>query len=111
MSLTKALKRHRFPVSIISQAVWLYHRFNHSYRGIQEQLAFRGIILSHEIIRKWCAKFVCHFIDVIKKREKKPSDKWHLDEMIVRINGVIFVLWRAVDDAGMEPRCSLTKAP
>ncbi|WP_198022338.1 hypothetical protein [Candidatus Odyssella acanthamoebae] len=26
MSLNKAPKRHRFPVSIISQAVWLYYR-------------------------------------------------------------------------------------
>ena len=32
VQLDQKLKRHRFPVSIISQAVWLYHRFNHSYR-------------------------------------------------------------------------------
>jgi putative transposase len=51
MQLAQNLKRHRFPLSIISQAVWLYHRFNHSYRDIQEQLAFRGIILSHETVR------------------------------------------------------------
>ena len=43
MNLSKAPKRYRFPVSIIHQAVWLYHRFNHSYRDVQEQLAFRGI--------------------------------------------------------------------
>ena len=54
MQLDQKLKRHRFPLSIISQAVWLYHRFNHSYRDVQEQLAFRGIILSHEIVRYWC---------------------------------------------------------
>jgi putative transposase len=35
MQLDQNLKRHRFPLSIISQAVWLYHRFNHSYRDIQ----------------------------------------------------------------------------
>ncbi len=102
MSLTKAPKRHRFPVSIISQAVWLYYRFNHSYRDVQEQLAFRGITLSHETVRKWCTKFALHFIDVIKKRERKPSDKWHLDEMALKINGEMFVLWRAVDRDGME---------
>jgi putative transposase len=44
MQLDQHLKRHRFPLSIISQTVWLYHLFNHSYRDIQEQLAFRGII-------------------------------------------------------------------
>lgn len=102
MNLDQNLKRHRFPVSIISQAVWLYHRFNNSYRDIQEQLAFRGILLSHETIREWCTKFASHFKDVIKKRERKPSDRWHLDEMTVKINGELFILWRAVDEEGIE---------
>ena len=102
MQLDQHLKRHRFPLSIISQTVWLYHRFNHSYRDIQEQLAFRGIILSHETVREWCLKFADHFKNVIKKRERKPSDKWHLDEMTVKINGEPFVLWRAVDEEGIE---------
>jgi putative transposase len=102
MTLNQHPKRHRFPVSIISQAVWLYHRFNNSYRDIQEQLAFRGIILSHETVRYWCIKFASHFKEVIKKRERKPSDKWHLDEMTVKINGEPFILWRAVDQDGIE---------
>ena len=102
MQLDQKLKRHRFPVSIISQAVWLYHRFNHSYRDVQEQLAFRGILLHHETVRDWCRKFANHFRDVIKKRERKPSDTWHLDEMTVKINGEPFILWRAVDSEGIE---------
>jgi putative transposase len=64
----KAPKRHRFSVSIISHVVWLYHRFNHSYRDIQEQMAYRGIILSNETIRTWCYKFSSHFKNVIKKQ-------------------------------------------
>jgi putative transposase len=92
MQLNQNLKRLRFPHSIISQAVWLSHRFNLSYRDIQEQLAFRGIILSHETVRDWSLKFTDHFKDVIKKRERKPSDKWHLDEMTVKINSDPFVL-------------------
>ena len=86
MTMCRALKHHRYPVLIISQAVWLYHRFNHSYRDVHEQLAFRGIIVSHETIRTWSIKFSCHFKDVIKKRERKPTDKWHLDEMTLRVN-------------------------
>lgn len=95
-------KYHRYPVEIISQAVWHYHRFNNSYRDVKEQLAFRGIIVSHETIRTWCTKFAGTFKNVIKKRERKPTDKWHLDEMNVRINGEKYVLWRAVDSEGME---------
>lgn len=102
MHIKKAPKRHRFPVSIISHVVWLYHRFNHSYRDIQEQMAYRGIILSHETIRSWSNKFASHFKEVIKKRERKPKDKWHLDEMTIRINGEYYILWRAVDADGYE---------
>ena len=65
-------------------------------------MAYRGIILSHEMIRSWCYKFASHFKAVLKKRERKPKDKWHLDEMTIRINGEYFVLWRAVDSDGYE---------
>ena len=102
MSLSKAPKRHRFPVWIISEAVWLYHRFNNSYRCVGDQLAYRGIHVSHETIRSWCLKFSRHFKDVLKKRERAPSDKWHLDEMTIKINGKPFILWRAVDHEGFE---------
>ena len=95
-------KRHRYPASIISQSLWLYHRFNNSLRDVQEQMAFRGIILSHETIRKWYCKFSGTFKNVIKKRKRKVTDKWHLDEMNVKINGEKYVLWRAVDSEGIE---------
>ncbi|MSO13936.1 hypothetical protein h2es_0909 [Rickettsiales endosymbiont of Trichoplax sp. H2] len=43
MSIRKGPKGYRFPVSVISHVVWLYHRFNHSYRDVKEQLLYRGI--------------------------------------------------------------------
>ena len=33
----------RFPVEIISQAVWLYYRSSLSFRDIEEMLAARGV--------------------------------------------------------------------
>lgn len=102
MSLTKAPKGYRFPKSIISYAVWLYHRYNTSYRDIKEQLLYRGIDVSHETIRNWCYKFAPYFEDIIKKKMFRVCDKWHLDEMTIRINGEYFILWRAVDAHGYE---------
>ena len=102
MSLARRPKGHRFPVEIISYCVWSYHRFNDSYRDVAERLAFRGLEVSHQSIRNWCIKFAHHFASVIKQRERKPTDKWHLDEMIIKINGDPFILWRAVDDKGHE---------
>jgi putative transposase len=65
-------------------------------------MLYRGIILGHETIRSWCYRFTSHFKEVIKKRENRPQDKWHLDEMSIRINGEYFILWRGVDAGGYE---------
>ena len=50
-------KRHRFPPEIIQHAVWLYHRFNLSTRGIEGLSAVRGISVGYESICLWCIKF------------------------------------------------------
>ena len=49
-------KNHRFPVEIISHAVWLYFRFCLSFRDVEELLFERGVIVTYEAIRKWCRK-------------------------------------------------------
>lgn len=94
--------RYRYPMMIIGQAVWQYHRFNQSYRDVREQLLYRGIDVSHETIRSWCYKFGKEFEKVIKNKQRKVGDKWHLDEMTMKVNGEYFILWRAVDSEGYE---------
>ncbi|MDP5082616.1 MAG: hypothetical protein NWP61_00015, partial [Rickettsiaceae bacterium] len=32
-----------------------------------------------ETVRAWCYKFASSFQEVLRKRERKPKDKWHLD--------------------------------
>jgi hypothetical protein len=44
---------YRFPCEIISHAVWLYFRFPLGLRMVEELLAARGIIVSHETVRQW----------------------------------------------------------
>ncbi|MGW1617101.1 hypothetical protein ACWCQZ_48735, partial [Streptomyces sp. NPDC002285] len=48
---------HRYPVEIISHCVWLYFRFPLSYREVEELMLQRGVIVSHETVRRWCRKF------------------------------------------------------
>ena len=43
-----------FPPEIISHAVWLYYRFHLSHRDIEDLLAERGVLVSHEAVRLWC---------------------------------------------------------
>ncbi len=100
--LERKLKRYRYPLELISIAVWSYHRFNDSYRDVLERLLYRGIDVSYETIRQWYIKFGAHFKNVIKKRAPRLSDKWHLDEQQICIRGATYYLWRAVDDDGYE---------
>ena len=44
---------YRFPVEIVSHAVWLYFRFPLGLRIVDELLAARGIVVSHETVRQW----------------------------------------------------------
>jgi putative transposase len=47
----KKHKNHRFPVEIISHAVWLYFRFCLSFREVEERLLERGVVVTSEAIR------------------------------------------------------------
>jgi putative transposase len=92
--------RHRFPAEIISHCVWLYFRFTLSFRDIEEMLATRGVALSYETVREWCLKFGQTYADSLRRRSPRPGDKWHLDEVFLKINGRLHYLWRAVDQDG-----------
>ena len=92
--------RHRFPAEIISHAVWLYHVFSLSLRDVELILAERGIAVSYETVRRWCQKFAAGFADRLRRRRPRPGDKWHMDEVFIRIQGVQHYLWRAVDQDG-----------
>jgi putative transposase len=93
--------RHRFPAEIISYAVWLYHVFSLSLRDVELILAERGIVVSDETVRRWCRKFAATFADRVRRRRPRPGDKWHMDEVFIRIQGVQRYLWRAVDQDGV----------
>ncbi|KTD69848.1 hypothetical protein Lsan_0126 [Legionella santicrucis] len=85
--LERKPKRYRYPVDLISIAVWSYHRFKDSYRDVSERLLYHGIDVSYETIRQWCIKFGAKFKNVIKKRAPRRTDKWYLDEQQLRICG------------------------
>jgi transposase-like protein len=93
-------RRHRFPPPIIQHAIWLYLRFTLSYRDVEELLAERGLDLSYETVRRWVLKFGPVIARRLRQRRPQPSDRWHLDEMVVRIADKRMYLWRAVDHEG-----------
>lgn len=90
-------RRHRFPAEIIAHAVWLYFRFPPSLPMVQDMLAARGIIVSHQ----WAEKFGRSFANDIRLRSSgRLADKWRLDEAVISIRGRKHWLWRALDQDG-----------
>ncbi len=93
-------KRYRFPPEIIQYAVWLYYRFNLSHRDIEDLLAQRGIIVTHESIRMWCNKFGSKYAARLRRKHHGYGDTFFIDEVFIKIDGKQRYLWRAVDQDG-----------
>jgi len=92
--------RHQFPAEIIRHATWLYLRFTLSYRDVEELLTERGIETSYETVRRWVLKFGPAYARNLRRLRPKPTGTWHLDEVVVTIQGRRMYLWRAVDSEG-----------
>jgi putative transposase len=80
--------------------VGLYFRFPLSFREVEELMLQRGVIVSYETVRRWCAEFGQTYADGLRRRRPRPGDKWHLDEVFIKVNGERKYLWRAVDQDG-----------
>ena len=98
--MSPSYKGHRYPVEIISHCVWLYFRFPLSFREVEELMLERGVVVSYETIRRWCAEVRAGLRQLTAPAAPRPGDKWHLDEVFIKINGDPKYLWRAVDQDG-----------
>jgi putative transposase len=67
---------------------------------VEELLAERGIETCYETVRRWVLKFGPMFARNLRRLRPKPTGTWHLDEMVVSIQGKRMYLWRAVDSEG-----------
>jgi putative transposase len=85
---------------VIAHCVWLYFRFPLSFREVEELMLERGVLVSHETVRRWCAKFGQVYANGLRRRRPRPGDRWLLDEVFVKIYGELKYLWRAVDADG-----------
>ena len=97
----------------IRLAVMMYIRYPLSLRQVEDILFERGIDVSHETIRYWWNRFGPKFAAGIRKRRLDGCNdsnwRWHLDEVVVRINGERHYLWRAVDHESEVLEAFVTK--
>src|SRR5258705_3006077 len=89
--------RHQFPPDVIRHAVWLYLRFTLSYRDVEDLLAERGLDISYETVRSWVLKFGPVIARRLRRRRPRPSNRWHLDGMVVPMAGQPMYLLRGGD--------------
>ncbi len=86
-SASPSCKGRRCPVEVVSPCVWLYFRFPLSFREVKELMLQRGVILSRETVRRWCATSGQACADGPRSRRPRPGDKWHVDEVFIKVNG------------------------
>ncbi|MFF0116750.1 IS6 family transposase [Streptomyces prasinus] len=99
-SASPSYKGHRYPAEVIAHCVWLYFRFPLGFREVEELMLQRGVIVSYETARRWCARFGAGLRHRPAPTAAPPGGAWHLEEVFFRINGELKYLWRAVDADG-----------
>jgi transposase-like protein len=105
-SNTPSYTGYRFPAEVISYAVWLYFRFPLSLRMVEEMLALRGIVVSHETVRQWGlgpkgnaagGYFGREIASRIRDRRLERGDKWHMAACCIKKEEAKEALFPAVD--------------
>ncbi len=92
--------RYRFPLEIIQHAIWLYFLFTLGCRDVEELLAKRSLDVSYETVWLWILKFGPAFARNLRRLRPRPANTWHLNGMVVSIQGKRMILWRAVGGEG-----------
>ncbi|MET9831977.1 IS6 family transposase [Streptomyces sp. NPDC006385] len=76
------------------------HGLDGGFREVDELMPERGVLVSHETVRRWCAKFGQTYANGLRRCRPRPGDKWLLDKVFIKITGEPKYLWRAVDADG-----------
>lgn len=104
MAPRSPFRSFRTSPEVIRLAVMLYVRFPLSLRNVGDLLHARGTVVSRETVRSWWQRFGPRFAAEIRRKRvsgmRASRWRWHLDEVVVKVNGAQHYLWRAVDREG-----------
>jgi len=93
-------KHHRYPKTVILQAVYFKLRFTLSYRDVEELLSIRGVKVDHSTIQRWVHKFSPMIEANMNRRKRQACTSWRMDETYIKVGGKDRYLYRAVDKYG-----------
>lgn len=95
------LKGMRFPLFVIISVLTQFYIGKSSTRDISLILKMtQNINVSHVTIASWCKKFapIFHRMSLdLQSSCNLTSDEWHIDETVVKINGVKHYIWFIID--------------
>ena len=76
-----------FPSDIIMQALRYYLVYKLSYRDIEEIFAERNIHFDHSTLNRWVIKYAPQLEAKFRKRKRRISGSWRMDETYIKIKG------------------------
>jgi len=96
-----SFKWRHFPKDLILMSVRWYVAYSLSYRDIEDLMLERGVKVDHSTLNRW----VIHYAPLLeeefrKNHKKKTNSSWRMDETYIKIKGVWYYLYRAVDKFG-----------
>jgi len=93
-------------IILLPERAWLRARLTAkpdlTVRALRAELLARAICVSYGAVWAFLkAERLTFKKKSVRRRRPRPGDKWHMDEVFIRIEGVQHYLWRAVDQDGV----------
>ena len=77
-------------------AIRWYLSYSLSYRDIEELMLERNINVDHSTIQRWVVDYSPLLLEEFKKKKKKVSSSWRMDETYIKVKGKwLFILPRS----------------
>jgi putative transposase len=107
--MTISFKGAHFPKEIILMGVRWYVAYPLSYRHVEELMEERGVAVDHATLQRWVVKYSPLLEAAFHLRKRPVWVSWRMDETYIKIKGVWYYLYRAVDKQGQTIDFLLTE--
>jgi transposase-like protein len=95
-----AFSGYRFPDTVITQAVRWYLTYRLAFADVAELLAERGVHVDASTIFDWVQHFTPLYQEAVRRHRHRVRSKWSIDETYVKVAGMPYYVFRAIDDLG-----------
>jgi len=93
--------RLQYPPDVVCLVVLWRVRYKLSFRDLAEMFLDRGVVFTHEAVRKWEAKRAPVLSEALRKhRRGRVGPSWYCDETYLKVKGRGVYLYRGVDTEG-----------